>query len=169
MTQRRFTVTIAVASLALAACGSDQDPAIGVPGGDEATTSPSAPAEGSAAGETVTFTVELTGDAEVPGPGDEDGAGSGHVYLEPEGRICYDFIGIDGIETATAAHIHEGAAGVAGGVVLPLEAPAEGSLDACIDDQAELAGRIQADPSGFYVNVHNADFPNGAIRGQLGS
>ncbi len=168
--RRRLTATLALASLALVACGSDQDPAIDVPGEDEASSaSTSAPEEGSATGtgETVEFAIQLTGTAEVPGPGDEDGAGQAHVYLEPDGRICYDFIGIDGIDTPTAAHIHEGAAGVAGDVVLPLEAPTEGSLDACIDDQAELAQRIAASPAGFYVNVHNAEFEAGAVRGQL--
>lgn len=168
MTRRRLTATIALASLALVACGSDQDPAIDVPTDEGSTTSVSAP-EGAATGETVEFAVELTGAAEVPGPGDEDGAGQAHVFLEPDGRICYDFIGIDGIEPASAAHIHEGASGVAGDVVLPLETPTEGSLDACIDDQAELASRIAADPAGFYVNVHNAEFEDGAIRGQLES
>jgi hypothetical protein len=27
--------------------------------------------------------------------------------------------------------------------------------------------RIRQNPENFYVNVHNADFPDGAVRGQL--
>ncbi|MDP8953414.1 MAG: CHRD domain-containing protein [Actinomycetota bacterium] len=171
MITRRLSATLAIASLVLVACGSDQDPAIDVPT-DEATTTTTSRVEPAAGGQPMTFgPIELTGDAEVPGPGDEDGAGQAHVYLEPEGEpagtICYDFIGIDGIEPATAAHIHEGEVGEAGDVVLPLETPSEGSLDACAQDQAELVAQIAANPAGFYINVHNEDFPEGAVRGQL--
>ena len=31
----------------------------------------------------------------------------------------------------------------------------------------EPVAAILADPSGYYVNVHNAEYPGGAIRGQL--
>jgi hypothetical protein len=34
---------------------------------------------------------------------------------------------------------------------------------------AQLIGEIAANPSGYYVNLHNARFPGGAIRGQLGT
>ncbi len=159
----------------LVTCGSDQDPAIDVPTDattTTTTTTDSSAPEDAAGGQPATFgPIELTGAAEVPGPGDEDGAGQAHVYLEPQGEaagtICYDFIGIDGIQPATAAHIHRGEVGEAGDVVLPLETPSEGSLDACAEGQAELVDQIRADPTGFYVNVHNADFPAGAVRGQL--
>ena len=141
-----------------------------VPDGAEQQSTTSASTE-APSGETVTFgPIQLSGDAEIPGPGDSDASGQAHVYLEPDGAICYDFIGIDGLDTPpTAAHIHEGSDSEAGPVVLPLETPTEGSLDACAEDQAELSERIAANPAGFYINVHNAEFPDGAIRGQLQS
>ncbi len=175
MTYRPRTAALAVAALALVACGSDQDPAIDVPSDDPTTTTAAADAsEGATGGEPLSFgPIDLTGAAEVPGPGDEDGAGVANVFLEPEGEpagtICYDFIGIDGIDAANAAHIHQGQEGEAGDVVLPLETPSEGSLDACVGNQAELVEQIRADPAGFYVNVHNEEFEAGAIRGQLES
>src|SRR3546814_10727029 len=36
------------------------------------------------------FTVEMTGAAEVPGPGDEDGSGTATLRVNPgQGRVCY--------------------------------------------------------------------------------
>jgi hypothetical protein len=32
----------------------------------------------------------------------------------------------------------------------------------------ELLKAIASDPEDYYVNVHNADYPAGAVRGQLG-
>lgn len=155
-------------SLALAACGADQDPALDVP--DDESTTTAAAAGGPTSAEATFGPIELTGANEIPGPGAADGVGQAHVYLETDGSICYDFIGIDGLDTpATAAHIHEGGESEAGPVVLELETPTEGSLNACAEDQAELSARIAANPAGFYVNVHNEEFPEGAVRGQLES
>jgi hypothetical protein len=67
-----------------------------------------------------------------------------------------------------AAHIHAGAAGKAGGVKVPLEAPkADGTAKSCATVDRELLQQIVYNPSDYYVNVHNAEYPNGALRGQL--
>ena len=69
----------------------------------------------------ITFSATLTGDAEVPGPGDPDGSGTATLRLNPgQGEICYELT-VSNIAPATAAHIHEGPAGVAGPVVVPLD------------------------------------------------
>jgi len=56
---------------------------------------------------------------------------------------------------------------VAGPVVVPLTAPASGTSHACATVTRDLAQELIRDPSAFYVNVHTAAFPSGAIRGQL--
>ena len=115
-------------------------------------------------------TAQLTGAAEVPGPGDPDGSGTATIRLQLEqGEVCFDLT-VSNIGPATAAHIHEGAEGVAGPVVVPLDpAPTGGSSSGCISDvDAALIQNIAQNPGQYYVNVHNEEFPDGAIRGQLG-
>lgn len=113
------------------------------------------------------FFTELQGEEERPVLGDLDGSGFAVVAAIPElGLVCYA-IAVFGIEPATAAHIHEAPSGEPGPVVVGLDAPTEGSSSGCIENQSE-AEDIAADPADYYVNVHNADFPGGALRGQLG-
>jgi hypothetical protein len=133
-----------------------------------------APAQ--ATGSTQHLATLMTGAQEVPGPGDRDGFGI-FVAVTNEHKLCY-VVTARRIEPATAAHIHAGPAGVAGGIVVGLRAPTTGFAAACItaapDDMnstetltvSELAA-IRADASQFYVNIHNTPFPAGAIRGQL--
>jgi hypothetical protein len=114
-----------------------------------------------------TLSATLTGAAEVPGPGDPDGSGTATLTVNPGlGQICYE-LSVSGIAPATAAHIHVGPVGVAGPVVVPLEPPTDGSASACAEVDRELALAILKSPSDYYVNVHNAEFPAGAVRGQL--
>lgn len=110
----------------------------------------------------------LSGDAEVPGPGDPDGSGDALLTLDSDlDQICATIF-VDGIATATAAHIHRGVEGVAGDVVVTLPTPdADGVADDCVAVGQALIDEIVADPAGFYVNVHNAEYPDGAVRGQL--
>ncbi len=110
----------------------------------------------------------LTGAAEVPGPGDMDGSGEFEYKLDMNAsKLCYE-LEVDDIAAPTAAHIHEGAAGVAGGPVVTLETPMLGKdTEACVNLAPALARRIMATPANFYVNVHNAAYPAGAVRGQL--
>ncbi|TFY98454.1 CHRD domain-containing protein [Ramlibacter rhizophilus] len=80
-----------------------------------------------------------------------------------------------------AAHIHEGARGTNGPVVANLAWPQDGQAADCLTEgetdpsgpkfptgEPGIVQRILANPSAFYINVHNTDFPAGAIRGQLG-
>jgi hypothetical protein len=74
-------------------------------------------------------------------------------------------------ETFTAGHIHVGARGVNGPVLVPLFS---GSFSGRVFTQfdsleitAETAAAICADLSGHYVNYHTTQDPMGAIRGQL--
>ena len=112
------------------------------------------------------FIAQLSGANEVP-PADPDGSGAAAVTVDPAlHEVCAD-IRVAGIQTAVMAHIHRGAAGVNGPVVVPFNPPNPTSSTCAIVDPA-LANDIAANPAGFYVNVHTPDFPNGAIRGQLG-
>ncbi len=113
-----------------------------------------------------TFSADLSGAAVVPGPGDDDATGFAVVDISGT-DVSYSIIA-SGLDTITAAHIHTGAAGASGGVVVDLEASfingtATGSVAA---DAATLSNIIDS-PEGFYVQVHTEGFPNGAIRGQL--
>ena len=110
----------------------------------------------------------LTGEAEVPVPGDPDGTGTARLILNPgQEQICYELV-VSGIAPATAAHIHEAPAGSAGDVVVGLAAPTDGSSSGCVHlDRAEILDILRS-PEDYYVNVHNAEFPGGALRGQLG-
>ena len=111
----------------------------------------------------------LTGAAEVPGPGDDNGAGLFEARVNPgTERICYT-ISASGIDDATAAHIHVGGLGEAGDPVLTLDTPDGDDDDSedCQDIDRGLAQALIRDPADYYVNVHTAPFPSGAIRGQL--
>lgn len=117
----------------------------------------------------IPLTANLTGTAEVPGPGDPDGQGQATIRLTAgEGRLCYQIAANSITLPASAAHIHLGAAGTAGDIVVGLTPPdATGNTSGCVTVSRDLVAAILANPAGYYVNVHTTDFPNGAIRGQL--
>ena len=111
----------------------------------------------------------LTGAAEVPGPGDENGAGLFEARINPgTERICYTLTASQ-IDPATAAHIHIGGPTEAGDPVLTLDTPDGDDDDSedCQDIDRGLAQALIQDPAKYYVNIHTGPFPQGAIRGQL--
>lgn len=110
-----------------------------------------------------TLSATLTGAAEVPGPGDPDG--SGFAIIEINGTSIRYTIVVAGIGPVTQAHIHPGAAGVAGPVLITLTE--SGQLSGTATATQTQINQILANPGGFYVNVHNAEFSAGAVRGQL--
>ncbi len=113
------------------------------------------------------LSVVLTGAAEVPGPGDTDGTGTATVTLNHgQGQVCYE-LSVANIGAATAAHIHSGGPTVAGPVLAGLDAPASGKSKGCVNVDKDKIKNIMSNPGSYYINVHNAEFPDGAVRGQL--
>jgi|SRR5829696_4948484 hypothetical protein len=111
----------------------------------------------------VPFTVPLTGAAEVPGPGDPDGSGTATLTINPgTGQVCWT-IETTNVAPLHAAHIHVGSTEEAGPVVVTLST---GTGCTVVQDR-ELLLAIITNPSAYYVNVHNAEYPAGALRGQL--
>ena len=101
--------------------------------------------------------------------GDPNGRGSFSALIHRDERFCFA-ITVTGIATPTMAHIHRGVSGRNGPIVIPLEAPSEGDPGAasgCVESDAKLLKAIRARPARYYANVHNGDFPGGAVRGQL--
>ncbi|WP_309092213.1 CHRD domain-containing protein, partial [Phenylobacterium sp.] len=81
--------------------------------------------------------------------------------------VCYE-LSVEKIAVATAAHIHKGGPEEAGPPVVPLKTPdASGKASGCATVDKAVIQDIQQNPAGYYVNVHNAEFPPGAVRGQL--
>jgi hypothetical protein len=115
------------------------------------------------------LTATLTGAAEAPGPGDSDGSGTATLRLNPgQGKVCFVLTAAKVTLPATAAHIHTGAAGSPGPVLVTLAPPdATGVAGGCVSTPRSTIKAILKQPTGYYVNVHTSDFANGAIRGQL--
>lgn len=114
----------------------------------------------------------LLGANEVPASG--AATGTANIRLnQGKNRVCFT-LRISGIGAAavTAAHIHRGAAGAVGDPVVAFDnldplnrsSPATG----CVQNvAAALITAIRQNPSGYYVNIHTAQYPSGAARGQL--
>ena len=115
------------------------------------------------------FTTTLEGENEIP-TGDLDATGTAKVTLNRgTGEVCWDISVANMTLPATAAHIHPGAAGVVMDPIITLGAPgADGTSTGCTTADRALVKEIAKNPADYYVNVHNADFPPGAARGQLG-
>jgi CHRD domain len=119
-------------------------------------------AAGSVGGPAVV--AKMSGKVEVP-PGDPNGKGNATIHLNTKtGRVCWSFT-YKNIDKPTAAHIHEAAKGKSGPVVVPLgtKFARKGCTKAAKGEVKEILKK----PAKYYVNIHTAKYPNGAIRGQL--
>jgi len=121
-------------------------------------------AAGSAQAEIFVFDIPLSGAQEVPpNAGDPDGFGIAHLEIDSVAlTINWNIVVNNILLPPTGAHIHQGVAGTNGPVRVDFSSMLSGS--GLFD--ADLAG-VLADPSGWYVNIHNSAHPGGAIRGQI--
>jgi hypothetical protein len=126
------------------------------------------------------FLVTLRGSQEVPAA-DPDGRATARLDINTEsGRICWD-LHFSRIATPTMSHIHKEVRGKNGPIVvfffgndahptaaLDQDALERGRAQGCSDDATPaLAADIAAHPDQYYVNIHNARFGAGAVRGQI--
>jgi hypothetical protein len=126
-----------------------------------------------AAAPTVQVSAKLKGANEVPGPGDPNGKGEIFAAIKKQKRkVCFQ-LEYRRIDEPTAAHIHKGGPDDAGPVKVllfedPDGLPVPGAVDGCAKDVKRKTIRtLSKRPHKFYVNVHNEEYPDGAIRGQL--
>jgi hypothetical protein len=113
--------------------------------------------------------ASMNGGSEAPAKGDRDGRGAATFLFPSSTRVCFALL-VSNLKKPNAAHIHRGAKGVAGPIVVPLTPPGSGTagfVSGCATASPAVISEIASKPSSFYVNVHTADFPGGAIRGQL--
>lgn len=113
------------------------------------------------------WTTALVGNQVVPGPGAADATGTAKLTADPTlGTICID-LSVQALDRAAVTHLHRARRGASGPVVLVLSPPVGGRSKECLQVENALANAVIADPAGYYVDVHTAAHPNGAIRGQL--
>ena len=110
--------------------------------------------------------AKLKGLNETPVKGDPNGAGFVVVTFNAnKGTACWKFKGVKGIAAPDAAHIHKGKKGTSGPVTIAFGATYTAS--GCAKVPRATIEKIETNPNAYYVNVHNAKYPAGALRGQL--
>jgi hypothetical protein len=178
MRPRLLIPSLAVALIGVAGCGSSSSSSssstsASTPAATTASTPASTGTTTNSAAATVkkavsqTYAVKMTGAAETPA-GAPGGTAKAVVTLSTKtGKVCWTFTSLSGVSVPTAAHIHIGAAGTAGNIVLPLSTGATFLTKGCVPASATLISAIAANPHGYYVNIHNMQYPGGAVRAQL--
>ena len=112
-------------------------------------------------------TITLSGVNEVPNYGDPDGTGLFKFSINAsQNQICYELT-TSNIASATAAQIHTGEKDIVGPMLIDLVAPTKGMWKDCVSVEPEKLADLIKNQSNYYVSVQNAEFPDGAIRGQL--
>lgn len=122
---------------------------------------------GAAFAASQTLTANLSSSNEVGGTG-ASLTGTATVTVDASsGQVCAKVT--SNVTGAVAMHIHKGATGVNGPVVVPLDVKAINGASICATATPALATAIAANPAGYYVNIHTPAKPAGALRGQLAS
>ncbi|MNM20798.1 CHRD domain protein [compost metagenome] len=108
--------------------------------------------------------VTLSGAQEVPA-NTSTASGSGNIRVAPDrgvsGGVRYTGM------LATVAHIHEGAAGANGPVIVPLLKTGEGMFAVPPNTVLTPSQQASYQAGKLYVNVHSDTYPAGEIRAQL--
>jgi CHRD domain len=106
--------------------------------------------------------AKLKGSNEAPVKGDPNGKGLAVIHLNAaKGTTCWSFKGVAGIDTPTMAHLHKGSKGTSGPVVLPFGTSYKAS--GRVKTPKSTIEKIETNPNAYYVNIHKARYPAGAL------
>jgi hypothetical protein len=108
--------------------------------------------------------VSLAGANEVP-PVETKASGGGSVIVNPNHGVIAN-ITVTGM-AATAAHIHMGAAGTNGPVIVPLAKVGDNAFSAPAGSKMTDEQYAAFKAGNTYVNVHSDAYKGGEIRAQL--
>jgi CHRD domain-containing protein len=157
---KRLALVSCLAALAIAGCGSNDNPA-----------GPS---------NTTVFTVNVLPSNEVPPVTDAQSSGraTAVITVHSDTNIVDFNVNMNSFPAGTVitnAHIHPGAAGTNGSVIVGVNATfpmtlANGSGTISVSTSAQTAesiASILAAPQNFYFNIHSSAHPGGVARGQL--
>jgi hypothetical protein len=104
--------------------------------------------------------------AELTEPGPPEASGEFQAEIDPAlGDVCYT-LAVAGVPKALGGHIHTGKSGEDGPELVALDVTGVNNKMCLTAEPASLRA-IVANPSGYYVNVYNRQFPTGAVRGQI--
>ena len=161
---RRLAIAIAIAAVGVAACGDDDN------------GNPNNPSN------LQIFTVQLLPSNEVPPitNAEQSARGTAVITVNSQANTIDFAVSLNSFPTTsvlTAAHIHPGAAGVTGGVMVgtgltTANAPSLSTGSATftftgVPATADQISQILANPQNFYFNVHSTLNGSGVLRGQL--
>jgi hypothetical protein len=102
--------------------------------------------------------------------GDPNGSGSATIVAYPaKAQVCFS-VSHSNIEPTQAGHVHFGPRRANGPPVVNLYTSlgVSSSISGCAPADAATIDGIIGTPSDYYVQLHNAPYPLGAVRGQLG-
>lgn len=168
----RVFAGIAATAILIAACGGTAAVSTPTPTASPTPTATPVPTVANV------FKAELKSSNEVPPITGAEASCTGNATVTFTTTTAKFDIAITGCPATTAiniGHIHEGAAGVAGGVKINTGLTA-GELtltgggvtfSKTATADAALITAIMANPAGYYVNFHSTVAPTGVIRGQL--
>jgi len=153
-TKRTYGIVAAAVAAALGLAGCDGMPMKNDSGGYGQPAAPTG----------QTQEVSLSGKNEVP-PNDSAATGKATVWVGADGSVKVQ-LAVSGM-AATAAHIHMGASGANGGVIVPLDKSGDNAF-ASKPDAKFTPEQLAAFKAGqTYLNVHSAKLPGGELRAQL--
>ena len=148
--------TLVALMLGVAACG-----------GSSSSSSKASPPGVRAAGPLHIYRVRLIGGKSETPPGPPQGTGDAVIAFHGSSLVCWRFAHLHGFSNATFAHIHVGAKGKSGNIVVPLSTGPALHHQGCVPVSAVLVKAIEGHPGNYYVNIHSKQYPSGAVRAQL--